>query len=289
VVAVATAALPGRPIAVTASDDDMVRVWDLATGTPIAEPLTGPTHRVVAVATAVLPDGRPVAVTGSDDATVRVWDLATYAPLGRPLTGHTGRVRAVACAVLPDGRPVAVTGSDDATVRVWDLATGTPLGRPLTGHTGRVRAVAVACAVLPDGRPVAVTGSEDATVRVWDLTRACRRRPGWLGRDAPFGVPLTIHIGPVWAMATAVLPDGRPVVVIGSSDGAVRVWDLTSGPPLGEPLTGHRPGGGGGHRGAARRPPGRGHRWQRRRDGAGVGPRPHGRGGASAACRRTGS
>jgi WD40 repeat protein len=33
--------------------------------------------------------------------------------------------------------------------------------------------------------------------------------------------------------------DGRPVAVSGSADRTVRVWDLTVGQPLGNPLTGH--------------------------------------------------
>ncbi len=118
---------------VTGSDDATVRVWDLSTGQPVGQPLTGHTSWVSAVACTVL-DGRPVAITASEDDTVRVWDLTTGHPFGQPLTGHTGSVWAVACTGL-DGRPVAVTGSADATVRVWDLSTGQPVGQPLTGHT----------------------------------------------------------------------------------------------------------------------------------------------------------
>ncbi|WP_457513550.1 hypothetical protein [Streptomyces sp. TE33382] len=39
-------------------------------------------------------------------------------------------------------------------------------------------------------------------------------------------------------MATGVV-DGGPVAVTGSGDGTVRVWDLTTRQPIGEPLTGH--------------------------------------------------
>jgi WD40 repeat protein len=35
--------------------------------------------------------------------------------------------------------------------------------------------------------------------------------------------------------------DGTPVVVTGSMDGAVRLWDLSAGQQLGEPLITHRP------------------------------------------------
>ncbi|WP_331764224.1 caspase family protein (plasmid) [Streptomyces atratus] len=229
--AVACTVLDGRPIAVTGDSDRTVQVWDLTTGRPMGEPLTGHTQWVNAVACAVL-DGRPVAVTGSDDHTVRVWDLTTGRQIGEPLTGHTGGVSAVACTVL-DGRPVAITGGWDRTVRVWDLTTVRQIGKPFTGHTDRVHAVA--CTVL-DGRPVAVTGSgdsihstevNDTTVRVWDLATG-----------HPIGKPLTGHTDDVNAVACTVL-DGRPVAVTGSEDHTVRVWDLATGRPLGEPLTGH--------------------------------------------------
>ena len=51
--------------------------------------------------------------------------------------------------------------------------------------------------------------------------------------------PLTGHTGPVEAVAALVLPDGRPIAVTGSGDHTVRVWDLTTGTPIGDPLTGH--------------------------------------------------
>ncbi|MFD0260465.1 caspase family protein, partial [Kitasatospora indigofera] len=74
--AVACSMLDGRPVAVTGSWDDTVRVWDLTTGRAVGNPLTGHNGAVEAVACSML-DGRPVAVTGSWDDTVRVWDLTT--------------------------------------------------------------------------------------------------------------------------------------------------------------------------------------------------------------------
>jgi WD40 repeat protein len=51
-----------------------VRVWDLATGDPVGEPLTGHTGSISAVAVGER-DSRPVVVSASEDTTVRVWHL----------------------------------------------------------------------------------------------------------------------------------------------------------------------------------------------------------------------
>jgi WD40 repeat protein len=142
---VAAAALPdGTPVIISGGMDGMgVRVWRLADGTPVGEPLTGHDFGVSAVAAGVLPDGTPVIISGGGpDGTVRVWRLADGHPVGEPLTGHDGWVAAVAAGALPDGTPVIISGGWDGTVRVWRTADGTPVGEPL--HLlESVRAVAV--------------------------------------------------------------------------------------------------------------------------------------------------
>ncbi|MFE6684247.1 hypothetical protein [Streptomyces sp. NPDC057729] len=111
--AVATGVVDGRPIAVTGSDDETVRVWDLATREQVGEPLIGHTDWVLAVATGVV-DGRTVAVTGSRDGTVRVWDLTTHRQTGPALT-FPAPVKAV--AVTPHNTHLTVAfGHDIATL-----------------------------------------------------------------------------------------------------------------------------------------------------------------------------
>ncbi|MBV8348993.1 MAG: hypothetical protein JOZ49_16135, partial [Mycolicibacterium sp.] len=62
---------------------------------------------------------------------------------------------------------------------------------------------------------------------VW--TREPRQTPHYtLGR----------HTGAVEAVAVGEL-EGRPVVVSGGWDQTVRVWDLATGDPVGDPLRGH--------------------------------------------------
>ncbi|MGW4529216.1 WD40 repeat domain-containing protein [Amycolatopsis sp. NPDC004378] len=120
--AIATAAVGGRPIAVTGSNDHAVRIWDLTHGTLIHPPMREHRDRVYAVACTRL-DGTPVAVTGGDDDLLRLWDLTTGRAIGTPLAGHGSWISAVVCTEA-DGRSVAISGSFDRTVRVWDLDTG---------------------------------------------------------------------------------------------------------------------------------------------------------------------
>ena len=64
-------------------------------------------------------------------------------------------------------------------------------------------------------------------MRVWDLAtgpRSATRSPATPARCAAVATPLL---------------DGRPVAVTGSADATVRVWDLATGAPIGDPLTGH--------------------------------------------------
>ena len=84
--AVAVGALPdGTPVIVSGGGDGTVRVWRLADGTPVGEPLTGHDGAVKAVAVGALPDGTPVIVSGGQDGTVRVWRTADGSPFVPPL------------------------------------------------------------------------------------------------------------------------------------------------------------------------------------------------------------
>jgi WD40 repeat protein len=227
--AVAVGALPdGSPVIVSGSYDGTVRVWRLADGTPVGEPLLGHGGGVSAVAVGALPDGTPVIVSGDNfDGTVRVWRLADGTPVREPLFVHGGGVSAVAVGALPDGTPVIVTGDYiDGTVRVWRLGDGTPVGQPITGDDVTVGAMAVGA--LPDDTPVIVTGSDDGTMHLWRLADG-----------TALGEPLRGHDEPVTAMAVARLPDGTPVIVSGSYDRTVRVWRLADGTPVGKPMHGH--------------------------------------------------
>ena len=176
------------------SDDNSVRLWDVATGRPSA-PWTG-------------------TPTGSGAwrlaATARVWlagpptrryDCGTWRR-ERPFAPWTGTNLVSSVTFGPDGtrRPA---GPFDKTVRLWDVATGKTL-RTLDGHTNLVSSVAFS----PDGMRLA-SGSFDKTVRLWDVAT---------GKSQPV---LHGHLGIVSSVAWRA---GGRFLVSSGSDGTMRVW-----------------------------------------------------------------
>jgi WD40 repeat protein len=102
---------------VTASRDETARLWDLASGKQIGEPLR---HEEAAVTCAQFsPDGQRV-VTASLDKTARLWNVASGEQIGEPMK-HEDAVNSAQFS--PDGRWV-VTASRDKTARLWDAASG---------------------------------------------------------------------------------------------------------------------------------------------------------------------
>jgi WD40 repeat protein len=280
VTSVALAALDGRAVIVSGAMDSTLRVWDLPSGTQCSDPpgdleygeksdvlddlddwsllLDGKRHvppheySVGSVALGTLGD-RPMIVSGGMDSTVRVWDVSSGKQRGEPLRGHTGPVTSVACGTL-DGPRVIVLGADGSTARVWDLASGKPR------YDEHCSVCSVTLGTL-DGRPVIVSGGIDGTVRVWNLAsgpwwlftsssrsfgyrlclflKSCYQRSYYVGLELR-GQPMHGHKNARVDSVACGMLDGRPVIVSGGSDAMVRVWDLASGTPRGEPLLGHK-------------------------------------------------
>ena len=108
---------------------------------------------------------------------------------------------------------------------MWDSATGQPRGRPADRPHGL-------CGGPPrwrwGGSQTATSSSPAATT-----TRCvCGTRPPPASHAAD---PLTGHTGNVKGVAIGRIGD-RDVIVSGSTDGTVRVWDQ-HGAPVGGPLT----------------------------------------------------
>ena len=174
----------GRRLVVWYCDDNMVYLWDLATGRKVREytfidgdpPQPNPAAggRPVYFA-AVSPDGRLIAF-GSQSRFFEVRDLATGDVLYRQTKLPDG-----VCPMVfsPDSRMLAWSGWwGDPTVHVVEIATGKDRRR-FAGHTGRVLSLRFSA----DGTKL-ISGSGDTTALVWDLT-------GKRSAGADWGKPLS--------------------------------------------------------------------------------------------------
>jgi WD40 repeat protein len=94
----AVAVTPDCRHVVSGSEDNTLRVWDLAKG-ETKTTLQGHTSSVYAVA--VTPNGRHV-VSGGDDNTLRVWDLKN----GKGILTFTVDGQVTACIVARDNRTI---------------------------------------------------------------------------------------------------------------------------------------------------------------------------------------
>lgn len=237
---------------VSASADQTLKIWDLATGR-LQQTLSG--HQSFVNTVLISADGRYL-LSGSADQTIKVWDKTT-GELQRTLRGHTNSVDRL--RLSPDGSRLVST-SADRTIRIWDWQAGKLL-HTLTGHQGFVNAIAIAT----DGQTL-VSGSADKTLKIWDLESGTERQTleghtsfvntlavspdgQWL---ASGGADRTIRI---WNLQTgaerqvlrqhqnfindlAISPDGR-WLVSASADKTIRIWELTTG-ALHQTLTAHQ-------------------------------------------------
>lgn len=227
----------------TGSTDKSIRLWDMSAGTArLARVFQGHSEEVSALAFS--PDGKTLA-SGSHDQSVRFWKVslsddhqnydehtgyvwsAAFSPDGKlfadagvdrviyvrdaagkvlhNLEGHTAPVTAL--AFNADNTKLASVGGDQV-VRVWDAREGKKL-KELKGHTAPIMAVAFG------GSNLLITGGIDKIARLWDVDK-----------DTPVQ---TFPANKSMISAVALRADGKQALV-GSSDGMLRIYDITGAP-----------------------------------------------------------
>ncbi len=149
-------ALPGW-LAASSGKEDVVRIWDVRTGTTIR---TLPHPKVVEIA-ALLPDGRHL-LTMAHDEVFRLWNLDSS---DDPVCFGKG-TWATSLAVLPDGRRALSAVWNEPTLRLWDLQTGTEVARFTGDHPFR---------------RLAVTGTADGLVVGTSVGQVCLFSVGPIG------------------------------------------------------------------------------------------------------------
>lgn len=239
--------LGGSPALLSAGEDGAVHAWDLN------DRISGrrPTRFSGAITSVCLASGPDDALTilaadtsgnfGAADA-----EHGTYRHF--LAARHEGEVTGVAVADLPAAgatRTLAITCSTDTLIRLFDLATGQDVGRPFGGivHYGQssCQMTAVAAGRLA-GRSVVVAAATGYYLRHHYNSVYVFATEDWTdtgGRESltePLFGNVSGHRKAIPCVALAVI-GGRDVIVTGSLDGHVRVWDGESFDRIGQPLT----------------------------------------------------
>lgn len=218
---------------VTASVDDTVRVWNLATGRCHGM-LEG---HIASVRCLQLED--TIVATGSADAKIKLWDLGlsdqySSAP-GSAVSNLINRNRYSASD--SDDDRTSHTAADGRSARHLDTGAAVDCCvHTLDAHVGEITALHFINKML-------VSGSQDRTIRQWDMNT---------GRLLQTMDVLSVA-SPVWAGGSSAIPEGRGQVngefvgalqcfeqglAAGTADGMVRFWDLRTG-TVARVLTGH--------------------------------------------------
>uniref|UniRef100_A0A915D849 F-box domain-containing protein n=1 Tax=Ditylenchus dipsaci TaxID=166011 RepID=A0A915D849_9BILA len=185
--------------------DNTIKVWKRSDLT-CTDTLTGHTGSVLCLQY----DDRIIA-SGSSDSTVRIWDVKTGAQLNT-LIHHC---EAVLHLRFQNG--MLVTCSKDRSIAVWDMVSPQEidLRRVLVGHRAAVN-------VVDFDQTYIVSASGDRTIKV-----------GWSADTCEFVRTLNGH-----KRGIACLQYRDRLIVSGSSDYSIRLWDIECGTCL-RVLEGH--------------------------------------------------
>jgi WD40 repeat protein len=198
---VAVAWMPSEPEFVTAGFQT-IQIWDMSTHAQVRK-LEGDSYDADTVD--VTSDGKWLLTTSvhfGNRSDVRVIDADT----GNCIRSFGFRGRTWGADMSSDKKYV-VTGTDGGEILLWDMSTGDKIPRfPKGPGVNGILFSRDACFV--------VSGHMDNSIRLWDFATGKVLRRGVLSRSSQD-----------YVTAVAISQDNR-LIVAGSSDGGVYVWDL---------------------------------------------------------------
>ncbi len=205
---------PRDRLLVSASDDDTLRVWDLAAKDPSIASVVLAGHTGDITRIRVTAGGSKVVSAGLDN-TLRVWDLTKKDLVVDvyPLSGHEGPIADLA---LDPAGVMAASAGEDSTVRIFDVLS------KRGGAGGKV--LRAAAGVLSDGaidgrgRKLVLVGA-DGRAELWEPSASAR-------------VPAAAVLpGAPGSRTAAVLDRDGHLAASGSEAGDITLWSLDGGDP----------------------------------------------------------
>ncbi|KZT37143.1 Coatomer, beta' subunit [Sistotremastrum suecicum HHB10207 ss-3] len=145
-----------------------------------------------------------IVLTGCDDMTIKAWDWEKNWRCIQLYEGHTHYIMNI--AVNPKDPNTFASACLDHTVKIWSLTSGSA-NFSLEAHDKGVNYVEFYPG--PD-KPYLVTTGDDRTVKVWDyLSKSC----------------VQTMEGHTSNVCFAVFHPALPIIVSGSEDGTVKLWN----------------------------------------------------------------
>ncbi|EGW30418.1 WD domain protein [Spathaspora passalidarum NRRL Y-27907] len=198
----------------TCSSDTIIRIYDLTTGTLIAE-LLGHTKGVSDIVYS--PINSNIIASCSDDLTIRLWSIKTKKCI-KILRKHTYHITTI--KFVSKGN-ILISGSADETITIWDITSGRIL-TTLAAHSDPVSSLCL----TPDNS-IIVSASYDGLMRLFDLeTSQCLKT---LTYNASHGTATasTTDVLNFPISNVEISPNGL-YILSSSLDGLVRLWDYMS-------------------------------------------------------------
>jgi WD40 repeat protein len=201
----------GSAFATGSSDQHPIRLWNLATATPLENDFRGQAGDVWSLNFS--PDGQRLA-SGTRDGIVRIWTLARAKPLPQLDRLHAHEYANMAFS--PDSKLFA-GGCASGVVKIWNVAT--------LETVAIIPRVNYVVAFSSDGRRLLVSDiAGDAFW--WDIEkRTAERLPNYGGKLSE-------------VVSVSVSPDRR-IAALGLSDGAISLVDMAAGAPAAPMFKGH--------------------------------------------------
>lgn len=202
----------------TGSGEKIIKIWDIHSNKYL-QSLEGHLSEINTIA---FSSNSQIMATGSVDRTVKLWDITT----GKCLKTLQGRTDFVHSVEFGDDGKIIASGSQHE-IRLWDVSSGQCIT-----NISEYKDWLYSLALSPDGQLLACAnlGNDNHIIRLWQVQ--------YLHRGNGFHTPEKIlqgHTDNIWSIAFS--PDGK-IIVSGSSDRTVKIWDSQTGQCL-NTLLGH--------------------------------------------------
>ncbi|KAJ2912197.1 hypothetical protein MD484_g8213, partial [Candolleomyces efflorescens] len=195
--------IPRKNWFVAGSDDYQLRVFNYNTHEKVAAFEAHPDYiRCLTVHPTL-----PIVLTGSDDMTIKAWDWEKGWKNIQIFEGHTHYIMSL--SFNPKDGNTFISACLDRTVKLWSLASSSP-NVTLDAHEKGVNYVDF---YPGTDKPYLVTCGDDKSVKIFDyLSKSCVQTMEGHTNNVSF----------------AVFLDNLPVVVSGSEDGTIKIWNAST-------------------------------------------------------------